>query len=276
MAQVHNIFHLQLPNQVAMFARLFCAVFAIQLLFGFAQQLRYFNTQPARIYGQPLKLLGFIQLPAISKNMFIIFGGVLLFSLICVVLGFNPRLFICIALCSYFPYFNSIKSLAYIQRKTNLLPLILLILTVSPSINHSLDSPSMNWELTLVKITISQMYLSAGIQKLRLSGLSWCNGKGLQATLIQNYMWSDSTYAYKLAQKPALCALVSILTLLFELSFWLVIFFPQLNQLYVAAALFFHLGTFITMRINYIKYLSPVYMVFFTEIAFYIKNHLPF
>jgi hypothetical protein len=165
-------------------------------------------------------------------------------------------------------------SLAYIQRKTNLLPITLLILAASPSINDSLDNPSTNWELTLVKIAIAQMYLSAGIQKLRFSGLSWCNGKSFQAALMQNYMWSDSIAAYNLAKKTALCAAFSTLTLLFELSFGLVIFFPQLSYVYIAIALFFHLGTLITMRINYIKYLSPVYMVFFTEIAFYIKNHL--
>ena len=104
--------------------------------------------------------------------------------------------------------------------------------------------------------------------------MAWFNGKYLQAYLLENYLWTDRTSALAVAGKPLLCVLMSTLTLVFELTFWVVIFFPKLIFLYVAIALLFHIGTLVTMRINYLKYLSPVYLVFFTDIAFHIKTSL--
>ena len=126
----------------------------------------------------------------------------------------------------------------------------------------------------MIKIAIAQIYFSSGIQKLKHSGLDWCNGKSLQAYLIENYLWSDRKAGYLLASKSGLCAVLSSLTLFFELSFWAIIFFPQLTFVYVTMALLFHIGTYLTMRINYLKYLGPVYLVFFIDIAFWIKDNL--
>ena len=269
-----ELFNAHEPNRIAMFARLFCAVQAIQLLLNFGQQYRYFQTQPWRIYGRKQKLLGFIPLPALDLYQFLISGICLFVSIMLVCLGFYPYLFVLLALISYFLYFPQIISLAYVQRKTNLLPIVLFILLASPSLNKPLSAPSTGWEMLLIKIALVQVYLSAGLQKLSRSGMTWFNGKYLQAYLLENYLWADRRSALALAGKPLLCALLSTLTLIFELTFWVVIFFPMLIFLYVAFALLFHIGTLITMRINYLKYLGPVYLVFFTDIAFHIKTSL--
>jgi hypothetical protein len=270
----NGLFNSAAPNHVLMFAKLFCAAFAFQLFINFGPQLRYFKTQPTRIYGKPIKLFRIFQLPALSENQFIFLGTALILSLVFAATGIYTRPCLIIALLCYFPYFNSIQSLAYVQRKTNLLPLVLLVLAVSPSINKALAEPSTSWELVLIKIAISQMYFSAGLQKVLHSFFNWCNGAQLQAYLLENYLWSDRRAGYLLAQKRWLCSILSMLTLVFELTFWVILFFPQLTFVYIALALFFHLGTLFTMRINYLKYLGPVYLVFFTGIAFWIKDHL--
>ena len=269
-----ELFNAHEPNRIAMFARFFCAVQTIQLLLNFGQQYRYFQTQPWRIYGRKQKLLGFIPLPALNQCQFLISGVCLFISLVLVSVAFYPYLFVLLALISHFLYFPQIISLAYVQRKTNLLPIVLFILLASPSLNKPLSAPSTGWEILLIKIALVQVYFSAGVQKLSRSGMAWFNGKYLQAYLLENYLWTDRTSALAVAGKPLLCVLMSTLTLVFELTFWVVIFFPKLIFLYVAIALLFHIGTLVTMRINYLKYLSPVYLVFFTDIAFHIKTSL--
>ena len=123
------------------------------------------------------------------------------------------------------------------------------------------------WPLILIKCAIALMYFSAGIQKLRRSGLKWCEGKSLQAYLLEHYLWGDTNSALQLARQPSVCMVLSSMLLLFELTFWLVLVFPWLTIVYVSAGIAFHLGTLLTMRINYLKYLSPVYMVFAIDVA---------
>ncbi|HTI60173.1 hypothetical protein [Mucilaginibacter sp.] len=259
------------PNEAGMFAKLFCAVSAIQVLLSFRQQYRYFQTEPWKIYGRRQRLLGFLPLPALNKYQFLGSGLCLTTCLVLVCAGFYTRIFIFIALVNYFLYFSPIISLAYVQRKTNLLPVVLLILLLSPSLDKPLAAPSTAWELILVKIALVQVYFAAGLQKLIRSGLRWVNGKNLQAYLMENYLWSDKKSALVIASRPMLCMILSTLTLFFELTFWLVIFFPSFTFFYVAFAILFHTSTLITMRINYLKYMGPVYLVFFTDTIFRLK-----
>lgn len=272
MEKLLDIFHAVTPNHAAMFARLFSAALGMQLLLGFRDQYLYFKTQPSRIYGKPVKILGRFRLPAINASQFMDIGFLLLLSLVFIVIGFLPRLFALSALICYFFYFNSIISLAYVQRKTNLLPFVLLILLVSPSVDERLYAPSTAWELVLVKAGLAQLYLSAGIQKLKQSGWGWCNGRSLQAYLLENYLWSDRKAGLFIARNRKLCGVFSTLTLAFELTFWIIIFIPLLTWIYLAGVLLFHTATLVTMRINYLKYLLPVYMVFFTDLAFWAKD----
>ncbi|HEY9177129.1 MAG TPA: hypothetical protein VIN07_05540 [Flavipsychrobacter sp.] len=188
-----------------------------------------------------------------------------------VVIGQYPKVFIAIALASYFFYFNPIVGLSYIQRKTNLVPFVLLILLVSPNTGKPLDASATEWELILVKLGLAQVYFSAGIQKLKNAGWKWADGSALQSSLMSNYLWSDSKPALLLAKKKSLCALFSTVTLLFELTFFVIIFVPWLTIFYILLALSFHLVILITMRINYLKYIIPVYTVFTTDLLFLVR-----
>jgi len=52
--------------------------------------------------------------------------------------------------------------------------------------------------------------------------------------------------------------------LAFELTFGLIVIFPGLTWWYVIAAIAFHIGTAAVMRVDYWKYMGPVYLVFAT------------
>ncbi|MBS1522337.1 MAG: hypothetical protein JST50_15155 [Bacteroidetes bacterium] len=268
-----ELFNTNAPdNSTGMFARLFCALLAVLVSFNFVKQYRYFLTQPLKLYGKGPRLLGLLLLPALNRYQFLTCGAGFILCLLLVVLNMYPYIAIAIALICYFLYFSQIISLAFIQRKANLIPIVLLILLFSPSLDKPLHFPSSTWELVLIKIVLIQVYFSAAIQKIRHSGLGWLNGQYLQAYLIENYIWTDRNAALAIASNTIFCAILSTLVLIFELTFGLVLFLPQLTFIYVGFALLFHLGTLITMRINYLKYLGPVYLVFFTDLAFRLKT----
>jgi len=259
-------------NHVAAFAKLFCGLLAIIVLLNFKNQLAFFRSKPESIYGKPIKLFRAFQIPRPTDGQFIILGAVFILSLLMVVLGLYPKVFILIAIVSYFFYFNPITGLSYIQRKTNLVPLVLLILLVSPHTGKPLDVPATQWELVLVKLALAQVYFSAGVQKLKSAGWKWADGTALQSSLVGNYLWSDSKPALLLAKNKRLCALFSTITLLFELTFFVIIFIPWLTAFYVLLALSFHLVILMTMRINYLKYMIPVYAVFITDLLFLVRQ----
>lgn len=270
-----NIIEISEPNaleHLRQFLVLFCTALALQILVNYREQRRFFKTRPARIYGAPPRLLGRFRLPVLSENQFAALGFLLIISLSAAAVGFFPQAFLLIALLCYFPYFNSITPLSYIQRKTNLIPLVLLILLFSPLIDSPNNRETAAWAIILIKLCIAQMYFSAGLQKLRHAGLRWADGKSLRAFSLENYLWADTESALAAVRHPLLCRLASLLILFFELSFWIIIFVPSLTFIYVIFAFIFHLGIFFTMRINYLTYLSPVYMIFFTDFALRLKT----
>lgn len=268
MRSEHGIFAPTSLNHTRMFLILFCSTLAAQLLVNFRDQLRFLQTAPTRVYGQPVRLLGLCPVPTLNTRQFCGTGLLFIVSLLSAAAGLASRWCLFVALCCYFLYFSQIISLAYIQRKTNLLPLVLLILLVSPSIGQPLHHSAPLWPLVLTKIVLAQMYGSAGVQKLRRGGLRWCNGRVLQAYLVHAYLWGDTPGALRLARHPRLCMLLSALVVTFELTFWLLLLYPSLTYGYVLGGLVFHSATAFTMRIHYLKYLSPVYTVFATELAF--------
>jgi hypothetical protein len=274
MEELLNIFRATTPNYTALFGKLFCGTFAFVIAINFNDQLHYFRTKPERIYGQPQKLLGIFRLPTLTESQFIVSGCVLILSLLATALGIAVKPAILTALVCYFIYFNAIRSLAYIQRKTNMAAIVLIVLAVSPSISNTLKGTGTLWEMLLIKIAVAQMYFSAGLHKITRGSKAWMSGEVLQMHLLENHLWSDNKIGFRLAENQRLCAFLGTATLVFELSFWLIIVFPQLTYFYVTAALLFHIGTFLTMRINYLIYLSPVYFVFFTQELFDLVNRL--
>jgi len=261
-------------NQTRLFLILFCGTFSWQILLAFPAQYRYFKSKPARIFGAPPRLLGRFRLPSLQRSQFLALGSILIFSLLVAMCGFLPRLFMLVALASYFLYFNPIFSLASVRRKTNLIPMVMVVLLLAPGITAPLDQATSHLPLQLIQALVALMYFSAGMQKLRHSGIKWANGTALQAYLADHYLWDDNRSALYVAQRTRLCALLSGLVVFFELTFWIVLLLPQLVIPYFLAGIAFHLGAARTMRINYLKYLSPVYMVFVPQIAQQVQHAL--
>src|SRR5208283_2728824 len=140
--------------------------------------------------------------------------------------GVVPRLMLPAALICFPIYFIPILPLGYIQRKVNLIPIVLAVLTAAPERT-----------IQLVTIAVAMVYLSGALEKLRSGGIRWTDGQSIQAYLIEHYLYTQRPQALWLARRPALCRALSVLVLVWELTFWLVIFFPPLGWIYVPVGL---------------------------------------
>ena len=243
-----------------LFSSLYCGAIALQTLIRFSEQRRFFETQPARVYGPPPPLLGLIALPCENEPLFMAAGAGFVLALGLAAAGLATRISMAVALICFVLYFRPILPLGYIQRKANLIPGVLTALIAAP--NHA---------MVLAKLAISLVYLSAGIEKLRSAGVRWADGRSLQAYLLEHYLYTERAPALWLAQRPRLCRWLSAAVLGWELSFWLVLVLPPLAWLYVPFGLGFHAGTSIVMRVHYWVYFCPAYIVF---IAPWLSGHI--
>lgn len=234
-----------------LFLTLYCGGISLQTALHYREQLLFFRTRPERIYGPAPLLLGVVPLPAVNESLFASAGIGFIATLAAAACGVAPRLMLPLALICFLIYFVPILPLGYIQRKVNLIPIVLTVLIVAPGRT-----------IRLVGIAVAMVYLSGGLEKLRHGGLCWMDGRSLQAYLIEHYLYTQRPQALWLARRPGLCQALSALVLVWELSFWLVIWFPALGWIYVPAGLAFHIGTSIAMRIHYWIYFCPVYFVF--------------
>jgi len=225
------------------------------MLVHFRDQLEFFRTEPWRVYGPPPRFLGIVPLRPVTERVFIGAGIFFTAALVAAASNVGRKPALTLALICFPIYFLPILPLAYIQRKVNLIPLVLAISLFAQ-----------DRVLAAAKLLLALVYLSAGLEKLRAAGLRWIDGESLQSYLVEHYLYSGRPQALFIAERGFLCRALSTLVLAWELSFWLVLVFPALTWVYVVGGLLFHAGTSVAMRIHYWVYFCPVYFVFFAPV----------
>jgi predicted DCC family thiol-disulfide oxidoreductase YuxK/uncharacterized membrane protein YphA (DoxX/SURF4 family) len=117
------------------------------------------------------------------------------------------------------------------------------------------------WPLLLMMCVLTIVYLSAGERKLVASGLEWMNGTTLQHYLIADGL-RHGTIGVELGRFHLLARVLSVVTILFELTFGLVLVAPRLRPLYAAAGAAMHVGIYVAMRAHFFRFIA-VYTVLF-------------
>jgi hypothetical protein len=101
--------------------------------------------------------------------------------------------------------------------------------------------------LWLISLQVCLSYCLSGIAKLRRA--RWRTGQALMLLLTAtNY--EVPAVAKKWVNKPAVSFVLSWGILIFECSFPLALFRPQLCLIYIALALIFHLANFFVLGLN--------------------------
>lgn len=123
------------------------------------------------------------------------------------------------------------------------------------------SSPLANWPLLLMQWMFAFTYLSAAFSKLK-SGLEWMNGYTLQYYMMAvGGQWNKSEFAFWLSQHHHLAILFSWISVIWELTFFLVLIFPRLKWIYLPLGVGFHTGIYIVFGLNFFR-MIVLYAVF--------------
>lgn len=257
-------------NLPAMALDVFALYLAAILILSIPVHLRYLHARPEGVYGPPPKILGRLRLPNLTLTQTMAAQATLIVALIgaIVLQGAATRACVLVALLAYFPAFAALSDLETNRRKTYLVPMILGILFLSPGIGGEASEPAPYWPIWLIKCAIVQVYVSGALQKLRNSGPKWAGGDQLQVYLAAIYMWEDTGRTRKLLERPRLCAVISAVVLAVQSTFWIILVIPQLTVVYLFLGAAFHVGTAITMKIYYVKYMAASYLLLALVVAY--------
>jgi hypothetical protein len=155
---------------------------------------------------------------------------------------------------------------------TNMIFYILIILALSPGVNAvSVESSLFNktpparvfsWPLWMIQLLLSITYFCSAISKVIGAGVNWFNGKTLQIYMYDRYLAVGTAMSEWASAHIGFCMAISILTFLFEATFFLTLFFPRWTRFYVVCGLAFHVGVYMTFRLNFLWLFCTVYLVF--------------
>jgi uncharacterized membrane protein YphA (DoxX/SURF4 family) len=102
------------------------------------------------------------------------------------------------------------------------------------------------WPLKLAHVLLALTYFSTGISKLAVGGLRWMNGYTLQDYTLNDAVSRGIPLGIWLGQQHGLAVLLSIYTVVFELTFFLSLFFPRTAPFFFLGGLFFQIGLYLT------------------------------
>ncbi|MFL6332375.1 MAG: DCC1-like thiol-disulfide oxidoreductase family protein [Pyrinomonadaceae bacterium] len=106
--------------------------------------------------------------------------------------------------------------------------------------------------LRFVWLLMGAIYFSSGVWKAWTGGFAWAFSDNLRNIMQNKWMeFGDWTPLVRLDQYPLLYRLAAAGSILFELSFILLIFFPLLRRLAAVGGVIFHNMIYLVMRINF-------------------------
>jgi hypothetical protein len=248
----------KLSNVVRLVFATYAAGVALSTMVSLRSQAEFYRTHAHR----PARICRLVRPPRLSRPVFRTAGLAFVFALLMAAVGIAARYFAFLAIMLYFLYFSQILQLSYIGRKTNLIPIVLMILLCAPGVTAPFSTAPPVWPVLAAQAVVACVYMSAGLAKLRNTGLRWASGIQLQAYLFSNYLWRDSELTWRVAKSRRLCAAASCGTLFIELFFPLAIVSRLLALFFVTAAIILHFSTHVTMGVNYLRYWWPNFLPF--------------
>lgn len=114
------------------------------------------------------------------------------------------------------------------------------------------------WALRVMMVLVVGAYLLAAYSKLRVTGPGWVKGGALEAVMIKN----GTPAAMLLVRHLWLVYAMAALTLVLEGTAWLLFFRGRIRDVYVLAAVLFHIGTLLVLNISFLG-LVAAYLAFY-------------
>ncbi len=102
------------------------------------------------------------------------------------------------------------------------------------------------WPLKLAHVLLAMTYLSTGATKMIDGGLAWMNGYTLQAYTFNDAIARGYPVGIWMGQQYGLSVLLSVVTVFFELFFFLSLFFPRIAPFFFITGIFFQIGLYLS------------------------------
>jgi hypothetical protein len=126
-----------------------------------------------------------------------------------------------------------------------------------------LDDVAVNaaWPLLFMQLFFPLMYLSAVVAKLTRGGIDWANGISLQYFMILEGYKNESDLALFVSQYHLFLRFAEYVVLLFQATFFLILFFPRLKWIYLPLGLIFHIIIYVTLRAPFPQWIA-MYVIY--------------
>jgi hypothetical protein len=262
---------------------LFRAVFCLIILWRIITDAPPLHENYNTVAWHAVPTFEWLEINQLSAETFKLWEVVLVTALAMTSLGMFTRVAAATACAAYFIYignylgFTKCEGTNYVYHSKNIVVFILFIFAVAPGINiwgfdgwlkrgckWLTDSSHVVsvWPTQLIKLMLGIAYFGAGYGKIAASP-GWADGYTLQAYLVQKYLLIDKFNSLWLSQFWWVCLTLGVATLIFELTFFIIVFKPRLTWFYVLAGLGFHVSILLSMEINFFPYFGATYLIFF-------------
>ncbi|MDN5200618.1 hypothetical protein QQ008_04575 [Fulvivirgaceae bacterium BMA10] len=102
------------------------------------------------------------------------------------------------------------------------------------------------WPVTLIQLCIALAYLFSGLEKLFTSGFGWASKE-----TFRHYIYlHQAPIGLTIAESDFLSSLLPKLALLFQLSFFLILFLHRRRWIFLVPGILFHMGTVFLLNIG--------------------------
>jgi hypothetical protein len=111
------------------------------------------------------------------------------------------------------------------------------------------------WPLKLTHVLLALTYFSAGMAKLITSGPRWMNGYTLQNHALQDAASRGFPVGIWVAQHHNLAIVLSVLTIFYEVFFFLSLVFPRTAPFFFLGGIGFHIGLYATGGYDFFQHM---------------------
>jgi hypothetical protein len=269
----NTLFGHEHSGTLSLFRFLYCALVIVEIL-GSAN---YRDSLYEKTDYSPIPFLAEIYSEPLPQPVFEALRMVTIVALAFASLGLLTRPALIVSLIAFTLYegfflgFTKPKNTDYVYHMSNLTVFALFLMAIAPGVaRHGITSlvrrrndgiAIPEWPRKTLIGMLAFAYFGAGYCKL-VESLLWVDGYTLQGYLFDRGIRHDLDLALALGQYHGLCVVLSVLTVLLEITFPLILIWPRLAWLYVAGGLQLHVMIHFTMDINFFHYFAFNYLAF--------------
>lgn len=211
-------------------------------------------------FWQPISFFQFLNYDSLNEDLYRWMATAWPVSLVLAGLGIFTRGTVLLAALQAILIFGWPHNFGKIHHSTHSVVLVLLILSlcrcgdafsvdawIKRALNLDKNEKSLDyyWPIQLIRVYVISIYVAAGWQKIRLSGLDWLSSENMSYLIVSRSTTTE--FGYWVADIPELCAILAVVTVFVQAFSFLAFVHWRLAIFFVPACFSFHIGTYLIM-----------------------------